>query len=61
MVLDYLPLFPGLSEDGNRTGSGGIDVRIAHAVICIGFADVGPVTAISFSPSSNDSVESVFT
>ena len=40
MVSDYLPSFLGLSEDGNWARSGGIDVRIVRAAICIGFADV---------------------
>jgi hypothetical protein len=29
MMSDYLPAFLGLSEDGNWTRSGGIDVRLA--------------------------------
>jgi hypothetical protein len=52
---DYLPLFLGLSEDGNSswTRSGEIDVRIAHATIYnnyIGFADVGskPLSPLPF-------------
>lgn len=45
MMSDYLPAFLGLSEDGNWTRSGGIDVRLAHATILVGFADIRPVIA----------------